>query len=689
MLLSETASQKNFRINYTDGTHFDYSLENGEVTQADFDRLEDMVADLSDNQLIAEEEGTEIYVTDAAKARFIFRMTKESSQETTEGYNIFPYAPAETKTQNGITVTSDGKGNYTINGTATDRVDIYFNLINEMTIPVSVGKGGNGKLYLFNKIELSTSSVNFMKDNSQIDYWTLSPMNRTHNSYGALGGKVCNGITFYIPAGVTVSNGKVSPMFTNDGDTTHDFEPYTGGEASPSPLFPQSVEVVEGYENLYHADKSYNFISTVSTWYYIDGTRGANGENVGDKTELKAEVENGKTYIIKVGELDVNGTIHLIYGNEELIKNITKEELLNGYQFTANKDGVVLLRFYLNANTEVSISKVQLTEDTSEHPYVPHGNNYVDVKVTGKNLFNKDNISLGYVNADGTLSSDNVYKTSDFISIQPNTAYYKTNTASPRTKYYDSNKQPLNTTTYQDISIGGSAGTFTTPNNARYLRFSFPSTGSAAVDVNSIMINEGSTAAPYEPYQESIVPIALNGNFIGGKDNYLDELIVDKFGKCYLGKRFIKLLFNGQGNWSTRKIRENTQTLYEIGVTQYNLYSTSSVALGLCNKYIKSIEFMNNNTFRVMSGNTLGIRNDTIGSLADFKNDLDNKNLIVYYPLAQEDLIDLNYTIDLKTFKGVSNITNSENANMKIRYVQDINTIISEMKNAILEIGGE
>lgn len=36
---SETATEKDYRINFTDGTHFDYSVENGEVTQAQLDEV--------------------------------------------------------------------------------------------------------------------------------------------------------------------------------------------------------------------------------------------------------------------------------------------------------------------------------------------------------------------------------------------------------------------------------------------------------------------------------------------------------------------------------------------------------------------------------------------------------------------------------------------------------------------------
>lgn len=158
----------------------------------------------------------------------------------------------------------------------------------------------------------------------------------------------------------------------------------------------------------------------------------------------------------------------------------------------------------------------------------------------------------------------------------------------------------------------------------------------------NIMLEQGSTATDYEPYtggeaspspdypqevevvegyikdgnnyvdvtiedgngNSNVVPIPLNGNFIGGKDNYLDELIVDKFGKCYL-KKVITKIDSYNGETITTKYMSTTGGL-DIGAT-------------------------------------------------------------IYY-VTPSQLIDLNYTVDLKLFKGVNNISNSEDMMMTLKY---------------------
>lgn len=118
------------------------------------------------------------------------------------------------------------------------------------------------------------------------------------------------------------------------------------------------------------------------------------------------------------------------------------------------------------------------------------------VTTTGKQLFDKSTAVTGMLEGDGSIVVDGAYVTSNYIPITPNTAYYQTDKESIRSKYYDSNKNPLsNVWDMQQTS----AGTFTTPKNAHYfrvtVRYSY---------IDSYMLNLGSEAAPYEPYSGGV-----------------------------------------------------------------------------------------------------------------------------------------------------------------------------------------
>lgn len=169
---------------------------------------------------------------------------------------------------------------------------------------------------------------------------------------------------------------------------------------------------------------------------------------------------------------------------------------------------------YVGYRNDISDSWVQLEENSTATDYEEFYDyelckidTYKDSikKSTGKNLFDKSAITTStYLKEDGTLQTGTgaEYVTSDFIPVKPNTTYYKTLTLSPRTKFYDKNKQVLDNTTYQDVSIGGNAGSFTTPSNAYYFRFTGNVNTSTGININTTMVNEGSNLIPYEPYGE-------------------------------------------------------------------------------------------------------------------------------------------------------------------------------------------
>ena len=173
----------------------------------------------------------------------------------------------------------------------------------------------------------------------------------------------------------------------------------------------------------------------------------------------------------------------------------------------------------------------------------------------GKNLFDKNNVFIGYLNGDGSLyTGENIYRTSAFISISPNTTYYKTQTGSVRTKFYDINKNPL-TDSYEDIKNGSGAMSFTTPTNAHYLRVSLTDEY-----LGTLQIEQGDTSTAYEPFTRKIYTKNNNGAY----EEFYDET---------------KRGSNEKGNWI--KYSDGTLICYGTitGVTVPQTgYSTQNIA---------------------------------------------------------------------------------------------------------------
>lgn len=122
------------------------------------------------------------------------------------------------------------------------------------------------------------------------------------------------------------------------------------------------------------------------------------------------------------------------------------------------------------------------------------GNSHQD-STTGAQLFDAKTIVRDMViELDGNLVNTKGYFTSDFIKVEPSATYYINATASKRGKYFDENKKVMFTSSFSDFNPENGA-IITTPEKAYYIRFS-----GLIGNIETIMLNKGSSATPYEPY---------------------------------------------------------------------------------------------------------------------------------------------------------------------------------------------
>lgn len=124
---------------------------------------------------------------------------------------------------------------------------------------------------------------------------------------------------------------------------------------------------------------------------------------------------------------------------------------------------------------------------------VPDGSiklNKTDFAILGKNLFDKDTVTLGYyVNqTNGTLGANSNHATSDYIPVIPSTKYSFPSDSGTRIAYYDANKTFISGA-FPAISP------ITTPSNAKYVRYSF-----VAAQTNTQQFEKGGQVTSYETY---------------------------------------------------------------------------------------------------------------------------------------------------------------------------------------------
>lgn len=207
-----------------------------------------------------------------------------------------------------------------------------------------------------------------------------------------------------------------------------------------------------------------------------------------------------------------------------------------------------------------------------------------------------------------------------------------------------------------------------------------------ATDLSSILVENGSVATEYEPYQNQAINIDLKGNKLCAISNTIKgKLLIDRSGNVVLQKNVNKYIFTGNEN---SIINSTTDSYNEFTCVIPNLYPK---------KYFetKSNKFLYNLDNRISISDTgasyirtpIKLQIDTIDKFKTIIKDTE-----VYYVLATPEIIDLGQLIELpKTFEGINNIwaeTNLGNTEIEIEYVQDVKKLLekqAEQQNARLD----
>ena len=208
-----------------------------------------------------------------------------------------------------------------------------------------------------------------------------------------------------------------------------------------------------------------------------------------------------------------------------------------------------------------------------------------------------------------------------------------------------------------------------------------------ATDLSSILVEDGSVATEYEPYQKQTVAIDLKGNKLcANSDTIKDKLLIDKNGNVALQKNIGKNIFDGTKKWKKSTYTENT--IFYLTNTQKAKFPD----VGICNylpvKKVWNVDILGLELYDLNNIRVGLTRKSEIQTEDAFNEWLTTHHLEVYYALATPELIDLGQLPELlKTFNGINNIgaeTNLGNTEIEIEYVQDVKKLL-EQQNARLD----
>ena len=184
------------------------------------------------------------------------------------------------------------------------------------------------------------------------------------------------------------------------------------------------------------------------------------------------------------------------------------------------------------------------------------------------NLFDKDNLAIGDINAnDGEFREINTdFMASDYIEIKPNTTYSNNikikSFGTTGLAFYDSNKTYISGI----VNKSSAYNKFTTPSNAKYLRLTIDKSYSQPYDdINNVILNEGSVALPYQPYEGKTIHEKDLENTKNEINNAKQDKLVNEVNiKSINGNSIL-------GNGSLNIVADGVYTKVTEGVNYYDL----------------------------------------------------------------------------------------------------------------------
>lgn len=448
------------------------------------------------------------------------------------------------------------------------------------------------------------------------------------------------------------------------------YEPYG---VSPSPDYPSPIESV-GRKNLFdgtgwrpvQSGDGFPKPATGATIVSSD----ANNISFTSGQSTYAGVESGfinvkanETYMLSAKFTTPTNRFFITQYDENKIRistlNYANVTTLQNTSFTTTNNGYIAIAFTntTNEQTTYKIENIQLEKGTVATDYVPYEHTEISATVTGKNLFDKDNANIinTYIvgSGNGVLPSDSGTENKCvYIPCKQNTTYTIQKMIGKRFGVAYTYETPAQGVMAYNKTVDNNVAsiTITTDSSAKYLVV-YLRNGNASGEItlqqalDSLQIEEGSTATDYEPYQSNSLTIDLQGNELCSLPNGTkDELVIEN-GRAKIIKRVGKVVLNGSETWYMDKELTNTVRFYTSEILTNKAKNAQPI---LSNYFITATSVNNinnddNESAYVLNTTQPAIRiNKSIANtLTTFKNWLSTHNTQLDYELATPTKIDL------------------------------------------------
>ncbi len=312
-----------------------------------------------------------IHVEDSALAEMQeLEIEGVCKQEITNGKNKLTNN-ATSRTSNGVTFTKNSDGTVVANGTAT--VSSFYNIISDNEVPITTTNlilsgcplGGTSSSY---RLRATYTDGSYSED--------------IGSSIKLKDEKVLQIVTIVITAGTTCNNLIFKPMISSD---VGGYEPYTGGQPSPSLAYPQDIKNITGKLEVTICGK--NLFDKDSLVFKKNAIKDDNGNvvysNVSMFNETYISVLPNTTYTIS-GQLCSGDNSSRIYFYDKEGKWISKSSMINSkilpYTFMTSSNC-----YYIQVQSimaETNLDTIQIEKGSILSVYEPYVSSIVNFDIS-------------------------------------------------------------------------------------------------------------------------------------------------------------------------------------------------------------------------------------------------------------------------------------------------------------------
>ena len=677
------------------------------------------------NALIGSASGTgRVTVGDAWEAPIPdLEVAGKSDQFTTTGAQLFDASKIPVLTAGGATVVGTADGGYRISGSG-DLTSSFYETVK--ITDISMLKPGNIML----KSEATVPKLSIKLINSS----SATLLELSENQTKTITEDMLNTEGVYLqymlygPSSRTITPGTYYPMLYQDGDGT--WEPYTGGQPSPSPDYPQpiiSTGTVTTGAQLFDAGKVLNkSVGGATIVNNADGSITISGTGTMTATlDTRCTLTHEETMTLIGSErvftaaaniatyphfyfefYDKNGAVMRL-----LLLNVTS--VTKSLPAEADMDTLYIQTGYYGRADESIVSgtqKVMVNAGSTALPWEPYtggkpspSEEYpqpLEVTVTGDQLFDASAIKstsssgISFVNNnDGSItvkgtSLDSADTYGVKVDLQPGVYYTSGSQGNVKimvrvkddgeTKYYSNHDFVVSIDSYVDIYIHVDAG--------------------KTVDTTIWpMLNAGSTALPWQPYQSCTATIPLTEPLRGIGD--VRDRIMYRDGEWGVERQFIALTFDGSENWEYHGTAASDQ--FRLALSNYmgvikNEENADKPIKIMCDRLKAGSSSNTYGRIDCISSNTSGriyiyLDDFSSGDVAAFKTYLSTHPIRAIFERATPTWTPLPAATQsalnaLTTFTGTTHITitaGGPEPDVAVEYVQDTKAVIADLQAQI------